>query len=226
MVKQAEIPRVMIDTALALAAERGWHELSWAEIAEAAKVPLAKAYQVYPSKQAILEGFSRAIDIEVLADDSLAEEWDDDSGARDRLFDVLMRRFDALQPYREGLGNLAYDQARDPLAALCSLGQLLRSMAAMLEAARVGAGGLGGSLGDALRAKGLAGVYLATLRVWLRDDSADMAKTMAALDGHLRRIEGLLRRFARRPGDSEGAAAGGVPESPPGDIPGDAPEPV
>jgi AcrR family transcriptional regulator len=230
MVKQAEIPRVMIDTALALAAERGWHELSWAEIAEATKVPLAKAYQVYPSKQAILEGFSRAIDIEVLADDSLAEEWDDDSSARDRLFDVLMRRFDALQPYREGLGNLAYDQARDPLAALCSLGQLLRSMAAMLEAARVGAGGLKG----ALRAKGLAGVYLATFRVWLLDDSADMAKTMAALDGYLRRIEGLLRRFAGRPGAAAGAAAEAAaeaavedaPQSAPGDIPGDAPEPA
>jgi hypothetical protein len=103
-------------------------------------------------------------------------------------------------------------------------------MAAMLEAARVGAGGLKG----ALRAKGLAGVYLATFRVWLLDDSADMAKTMAALDGYLRRIEGLLRRFAGRPGAAAGAAAEAAaeaavedaPQSAPGDIPGDAPEPA
>ena len=105
-----------------------------------------------------------------------------------------MRRFDALQPYKEGLGNVIYDQARDPLGAVCGLGQLLRSMAAMLEAARIGSGGLRG----AIRTKGLTGIYLATVRVWLRDDSADMAKTMAALDGYLRRIEGLARRVSQR----------------------------
>ncbi len=43
MVKQSEIPNHIIETALALAAERGWHDLCLAEIAEAAKVPLVKA---------------------------------------------------------------------------------------------------------------------------------------------------------------------------------------
>ena len=195
MVKQAEIPQHLIDTALKLAAERGWREVSLAEIAETAKVPLAKAYRVFPSKQAIFGGFARGIDAEVLADDNLAGEWDAETSARDRLFDVMMRRFDALQPHRAGLGNLIYDQARDPLAALCSAQQLLRSMAAMLEAARIPSSGLAG----AARSKGLAGLYLVTLRVWLRDETADMAKTMAALDGYLRRIESLLRRFRRPP---------------------------
>ncbi len=203
MVKQADIPQHLIETALGLAAERGWREVSLAEIAEAAKVPLAKAYQAFPSKQAIFEAFSRGIDAEVLADDSLADEWDEQTSARDRLFDVMMRRFDALQPHRAGLGNLIYDQARDPLAALCSAQLLLRSMAAMLEAARVPSSGLAGTV----RAKGLAGLYLVTLRVWLRDESADMAKTMAALDGYLRRIESLLRRSqGRRPPAGEAAA--------------------
>jgi len=195
MVKQSEIPNHLIETAMALAAERGWHDLPLAEIAEAAKVPLVKAYQVYPSKQAILQAFSRRTDAEVLADETLAGEWDDgDTGARDRLFDVMMRRYDALQPYRTALGNIILDQARDPLAAACGAAQLLRSMAAMLEAARIPASGVAG----ALRAKGLMAIHLATLRVWLRDDSADMAKTMAALDGYLRRVEGLLRGARRR----------------------------
>ncbi len=195
MVKQAEIPQLLINTALKLAAERGWREVSLAEIAETAKVPLARAYRAFPSKQAIFEAFARGIDAEVLADDSLADEWDEQTGARDRLFDVMMRRFDALQPHRAGIGNLIYDQARDPLAALCSVQPLLRSMAAMLEAARIPSSGLAG----AARSKGLAGLYLVTLRVWLRDETADMAKTMAALDGYLRRIESLLRRFRRPP---------------------------
>lgn len=192
MVKKADLPRHLIETALKLAAERGWAELSLAEIAEAAELPLSKAYEVFTSKQAILEAFARRIDGEVLAE----EEADAEEGsARDRLFDVMMRRFDALQPYKAGVGNLLYDQGRDPLAALCGLRQLMRSMALMLEAARIPSGGPRG----ALRTKGLAAIYLATLRVWLRDDSADMAKTMAALDGYLRRVEAFAGRL-RRPG--------------------------
>ncbi len=184
MVKKAEIPDHVIETAMGLAAETGWRTLSLAEIADAAKLPLSKVYPVFSSKQAILDAFSRRIDAAVLA----AEAPDSREGAaRDRLFDVLMRRFDALGPYRAALGNIVFDQACDPLSALCSLCQLRRSLACTLEAAMLSAGGLRG----AIRIKGLGVVYLATFRVWLRDDSPDMAPTMAALDRHLRRLDGL-----------------------------------
>ncbi|MEE9210717.1 MAG: TetR/AcrR family transcriptional regulator, partial [Kiloniellales bacterium] len=106
---------------------------------------------------------------------------------------VLMRRFDALKPHREALGNIVFDQARDPVSALCGLGRLERSMAAMLEAARLSAGGLRGLL----RAKALGWVYLATLRVFLSDDSSDLAATMAALDRNLRRLDCLARGCSR-----------------------------
>ncbi len=195
MVKKADLPKHLIDTALGLAAERDWRDLSLAEIAEAAKVPLGKAYQIYPSKQAILDAFSRSIDAEVLADETMEQDWEsDDSSARDRLFDVMMRRFDALQPYKAGLGNLLYDEARDPPAAISGLQRLLRSMAAMLETARISSSGVKGLI----RTKGLAAIYLATLRVWLKDESPDMAKTMASLDGYLRRVEGFAGRLAGR----------------------------
>jgi len=54
-----------------------------------------------------------------------------------------------------------------------------------------------------LRVKGLSALYLSTLRVWFRDDSDDLSKTMAALDRGLSRIDravsccrGLGRRAA------------------------------
>ena len=53
MVKKADIPRHVIDTAMKLAAERGWRDLSLAEIADAAKLPLSKVYPVLPSKTAM-----------------------------------------------------------------------------------------------------------------------------------------------------------------------------
>lgn len=198
MVKKADIPDHVIDTAMKLAAEGRWRDLSLAEIAEAAKLPIAKVYPVYASRQAVLNAFVRRIDAAVLAE----SDGDDLEGsARDRLFDVLMRRFDALDPYKDAVATVALDQARDPLSALASACQLRRSMALMLEAAGLSSEGARG----AVRVKGLAAIYLAALRVWLRDESEDKARTMAALDKQLRRAEALLVRLSGRrshpPGD-------------------------
>ena len=191
MVKKADLPKHIIDTAFTLAAEQGWRDLSLAEIAEAAKVPLSSLYPLYPSKQAILEGFVDHVDAAVIGAEDLEGG---EAPARDRLFDVLMRRFEAMQPQREALGAILQDQLRDPISLCCGLGRLKRSMAAMLEAAGFSTTGLRGLV----RIEGLTLVYLQTLRVWLRDDSEDMAKTMASLDKQLRRADTLVGRFAGR----------------------------
>jgi len=188
--KPADPARHVIEVALRLAAERGWAGLALADIAAAAKLSLAELYALYPSKTAILVALSREVDRQVLAGlESSAEE-----STRDRLFDLIMKRFDALTPYRDGLAAVARGAGRDPAAALCGLDQLARSMALTLEAAGVSASGLAG----ALRTKGLGIIYLATMRDWFRDDSTDKSRTMAALDARLRRAEGWARRLDRR----------------------------
>jgi AcrR family transcriptional regulator len=169
-----------VAVALSLAAEKGWRDLALADIAAGARLSLAELYALYPSKQAILTAYSRGIDMAVLAEAEKPE-----GPAKDRLFDVLMRRLDKLDPHKAGLKRIAEDTARDPLATACSLARLDRSMAAMLEAAGISAAGLPGLL----RTKGLAAVYLHGLRAWLRDDSPDKAKTMAALDKALGRAD-------------------------------------
>lgn len=188
--KRPEMPKRVFDAALGLAAERGWSKIALADIAAAADLSLSELYAAYPSKTAILEALSRDVDRQVLA----GTEVDTTETARDRLFDVLMKRFDALAGYRDGLAAIARDARRDPLLMLCGAGQLRRSMAAMLEAAGISSAGLAG----ALRAKGLAAIYLATLRDWFRDDTADKARTMAALDGRLRRAESCAKWLNRR----------------------------
>jgi AcrR family transcriptional regulator len=187
--KQGDPAKPVIEATLRLAAERGWADLALADIAVAAKLPLADLYASYPSKTAILARLSRQVDREVLAGLEQLR-----GSTRDRLFDLIMKRFDALSPYRDGLSAVARDLGRDPLAALCGLGQLARSMALMLEAVGVSSSGLAG----ALRTKGLGAIYLATMRDWFRDDSTDKARTMAALDARLRRAEGWVHRLDRR----------------------------
>jgi AcrR family transcriptional regulator len=188
--KPADVPHRVFEAALKLAAERGWSKIALVDIAAAADLSLADLYAGYPSKAAILEALGRDVDRRVLA----AVEIEPTETPRDRLFDVLMKRFDALAPYRDGLAAVGRDAARDPVMVLCGTGQLLRSMAAMLEAAGISSAGLAG----AVWTKGLAAIYLATLRDWFRDDTADKAKTMAALDGRLRRAESCARWLGRR----------------------------
>jgi AcrR family transcriptional regulator len=173
----------VIDAALKLAAERGWRRLAMSEIADAAGMSLAEVCSQFSSKSAILNGFHKRIDERVLASGPA-----DGSSARDRLFDVLMRRLDNLQPYRDAIRLIARDIACDPLAALCQGPQLMCSMARMLKAGGLKAGGING----AIRTKGLALIYVRTLCVWLGDDSKDLSKTMAVLDRGLARAERLV----------------------------------
>src|SRR5262249_39276887 len=140
--KQADPAKRVIEAALRLATERGWADLALADIAVAAKLPLAELYASYPSKTAILVALSRELDRQSVA--GLAPDAEESTG--DRLFDLVMKRFDALTPYREGLAAVARDAGRDPVAALCGFGQLARSMALMLEAAGVSSSGIGGAL--------------------------------------------------------------------------------
>ncbi|RAI59401.1 TetR family transcriptional regulator [Roseicella frigidaeris] len=116
---------------------------------------------------------------------------------RDRVFDVLMRRIDAMQPHRAGLLRFLADLRGDPALGLCLLAGLPRSMARLLQAAELESHGLSG----ALRVQGLVGVWLATLRAWQRDGSADLGATMAALDRALDRAEQVARTLRLDPGD-------------------------
>ena len=192
---QSDADRI-IDAALARVASEGWRHLSLAAIADSAELPILRVYRAFGSKQAILRGLYRRIDEAALAELPPAEPAE---RPRDRLFDLLMRRFDTLRPYKTALEVLQRELPGDPVTILCSGACLLRSMRWMLEAADISTGGIRG----ALAVKLTAAAYLSTIPVWQRDDSADFARTMAALDRRLRRIERWLAPTHRPRGDKE-----------------------
>jgi hypothetical protein len=97
--------------------------------------------------------------------------------ARERLFDVLMRRLEALAPYKEAVHSLLRSARRNPGLALALNAMAVRSQAWMLEAAGIGAHGPRG----ALRAQGAALMFARVLRVWFDDDEPGLDRTMAAL---------------------------------------------
>lgn len=199
----------VIAAAMRLAAEKAWGDIPLAEIAAAAGLSLIELYRLFPSKLAILDALARQADAAVLAAPADAAD-----SPRDRLFDVLMRRFDALRPSRDGLKRIARDLGRLQLDALPAGLALPRSMRWMLEAGGIPATGLRG----ALRARVLSVAYLAAFRVFLEDDSADLTRTMAALDRALRRAEPLLGLSQGAGGDApppESTAADAAPQQAP-----------
>lgn len=191
--KTPKDPRAaIIAAAMTLAARDGWRRASMSLIAAECGLGLTEVLGIFPSKTAILNGLSKDIDAAVLADLEADNEIGDNP--RDRLFDILMRRFDAMQPYRDGIAAVLLGGPADPMAALCHLCRLRAAMALMLNAAGESTDGLLGHL----RIKGLGLIYANALRAWIDDDSADMSATMAAVDRGLARAEGVMTCLENR----------------------------
>jgi ubiquinone biosynthesis protein COQ9 len=208
-----ELDKALIASAFRLAADRGWRRVNVAAAAHAENLPLDRVRARFPAKLAILTRFGR------LADQQALKEAPAEGPVRDRLFDLLMRRFDALQAHRAGVLALMRALPTDPALATILTCATRRSMRWMLEAAEISTTGIRGEL----RVRGLLGVWLWSLRAWQRDESADLSATMAALDDALRRVERLASwlgggnappRTEPPPADTE-LPAGPLPEVPP-----------
>lgn len=177
----------IVDALMALAAEQRFEDISISAICAKAGASLADFRDGFPSKGAVLAGFSKRIDRIVLEghSDDLAKE-----DAKERLFDVLMRRLDAMSPYREGLREIGRWLRRDPLAALAVNRVVVNSMRFMLEAAGIDSEGGAG----ALKLQGLAIAWSRIVNVWLDDEEPELSRTMAALDRELTRGEQIVSR--------------------------------
>ncbi len=170
----------IIEALLELAGERNWEDITISDVATRANVSLSTFRELFPSKGAVLAAFSRKIDRIVLdgtGDDLIGEP------AKERLFDVLMRRLDILAPYKLGLEGVFAWARRDPLAAAALNGVVVNSMRFMLEAANIDTEGAVG----ALKLQGLALAWTRVLSAWFGDDDKGLAATMAALDRELTR---------------------------------------
>ncbi len=184
-------PEKIITATLKLATTHPWPEITMTDIAEAAKLTPEELKQHFSSKLAILDGFNRQIDDQVAAGFGEASE---DETVRDQLFDILMSRFDTLQPQKKAIKSILRETVPfDPKASLCGLGAVMRSMGSALNLLGIKSKTPLGCV----KTKALAAVYLRSFKTWLEDDSADMAKTMAILDDGLAKIENLAQIFPR-----------------------------
>lgn len=179
----------LAEAALAEVAAMGWRAVALAGVADRAGLSVDEARLLAPTKC-----YLPLLVIDLIDRDALAGSPPDAaSSPRDRLFDVLMKRCDALQKRRDGITALFKGVLSDPPVAAMMALRINRSLAATLAKAGISPDGLMGCA----RIIGLKAVFAATLRAWFNDDSADMAKTMAALDralGTAERVASMGRR--------------------------------
>jgi AcrR family transcriptional regulator len=173
---------------MALLAERRFEDIDFAEISARSGVPLHRCRAEFGSPLAVLAAHVKDIDRKVLegGDADMAEE-----PPRERLFDLLMRRLEALTPYKAAIRSVVRSARRNPGLALALNGFAVRSQAWMLTAAGISTSGLRG----AVRAQGLACLYGDVLRTWIHDDDPGLAPTMAELDRQLARGARWARRL-------------------------------
>ncbi|WP_128293805.1 TetR family transcriptional regulator [Afifella aestuarii] len=209
----AETRDKIIDALLDLVAERDWDDVTLADIADAAGVTLQQLRETYDGRGDIVGDFCRRTDRAVLSnlDPDMAFE-----SRRERLFDVLFSRFEALGPHKHAISGLAHSARRDPLLAAELNRHLVTSMAWMMTAAGISSGGPGGLV----RAQGLAFLWSRVTRTWLSDDDPGLARTMSALDRELRkgeravmRLDRLARFLPRPPGGRRHTARRSAPAS-------------
>ncbi|MAM73348.1 hypothetical protein [Tistrella mobilis] len=211
-VKDAEAR--IIDAALARAAIDGWDGLTLPGIAEEAGMSLSELSGHVGSVSEILDAFSRRIDRAMLTE---AEDEPQEFAAqpvKDRLMALIMARLDALEPHRAVMQRLAdrSDRGIPALDLICGQGmRLQRSMGWLAAAAGLESRGIAGLA----RRQGLAAIYLATLRAWLKDDSEDRAKTMKTLDRLLDRAGRWSRMAGRMAGGRRGFRSGAEPSAGP-----------
>lgn len=184
MLDQLTIKGRLVAAAMRLAAERPWHKVTLAEIADAAGVSLVDVRNEIGSKGDLVAAFVRMVDDAVL---TRAPQRAGGQPPRDALFEVIMSRFDVLAAYKPALKSIAASWPIEPQVALAVAG----SQPWMLRAAGISADGVEGKL----RSAGLGALYASVYRTWLSDDDPGLAKTMAALDRRLRRGEQTLQQI-------------------------------
>ena len=177
----------IVDALMELAAEQPFEDVTISQIAERAGVSLADFRDLFVSKGAVLAAFNRRID-RIVLDGTTGDMADENT--KERLFDILMRRFDALGPYRASVESIASWARREPIAAARLNTMALNSMRFMMEAAGADSEGAVG----ALKLQGLTIAWARLVNVWLNDDDPGLSATMAELDRTLKRGDMLIAR--------------------------------
>jgi AcrR family transcriptional regulator len=195
----------ILDAALELARERGWANVRLYQVAERAGVSLAQVGAEFRDQDALANAwFARALAaLEGLPADAVAGR-----PAPERLHIAMMRWFDALAPQREVTVQMleAKVYLSHPHHWVPMIFDLSRLIHWFLDAARIASTGRARQLAEI----GLTAIFLASLRVWRRDDTVAQERTRLYLRRRLAQTDRWLGRLTQRAERRVAPGAGGA----------------
>jgi AcrR family transcriptional regulator len=181
MVK-ATLDTKLADAALKLLAKKPWRDLTLAEVAKTAKIALS-SLQSLGGKAALIGLILQKFGAET-ASHYVPEK---NAGVKDRVLEAAMAWFEVNARRKPAIRSLYNGLKFDPLSLIEQRDAFASAAAWLLTLAQADTGPA-----MPLRTLGLAAIIGRAIGVWL-DDGADMAKTMARLDGDLSRAADFLR---------------------------------
>jgi ubiquinone biosynthesis protein COQ9 len=176
----------LANAARKLAATRPWQDISLRDLCVSADVTLAACAQEGVTKAHIAAKLDSELDQALLAN---AHDIDQSQSVRDRLFDVVMGRYDAMEEHRAGWQSILNGELGDPLARVARQARRTHTASWALEACGITASDMRGA-GQSI---GLARIIRQCDKQWC-EDGPDLAKTMAFLDQELRKSEAWVER--------------------------------
>ena len=163
--------------------KKGWSYFSLKSLAKENKSDLESIKNFFKNKSQFLVSFSEMIDNKVLA--NIDKDEFNKNSIKDNLFELIMLRFENLNPYKTGLKILLSDLKKSPVELKKIMKKVLDSMDLFLEIANV----KNNYLMDFIKVNIIFIIYSYVFNVWLDDQSSEMSKTMAELDKWLSKAE-------------------------------------
>ena len=169
--------RAAAQAALELAAEKSWDHVSIHAIARKADIGLDDLYDM-GGKVAVLAEIERHFDRTMGVGLDPLEEGADINEKRERLVEVMMQRFDAMENHREAMTSILEFVTSNPAETAKATARRLKTARWALEASQIDdpAG---------VRGVALAASFMRANGVWLADEAPN-DRTLASIDKDLR----------------------------------------
>ena len=187
----------LADTAWSLLATHHIDRIDLSIVANSASVPHGLAAALGGSVQRLILAKMAQLDRQAIIETYADIKDAGDVSIREKITEGLMHRFEVYAPYRAQITALNQALRTHPELAMRLLDRLESVVRRILVMSGDDAKGITGMM----RVKGVIGVCLVAGRVWMTDDSPDLAATMKALDQRMQQAEewgASLRVFGRR----------------------------
>lgn len=179
----------LIKASFKIIEEIGWNKFSLILLSKNNGISINKVKFYFRRKLDVLISFSKMIDEEIISEINLQEF--EENSVKDNLFELIMLRFEKLRPYKKCLIILIDELKTKPIILKKIMLTILDSFKIFLLVSKAKEN----FIIDFFKIHIIFLIYTFIFRIWLKDDSEDMNKTMVELDKRLSQVEQLYKKF-------------------------------